>query len=40
MTVPLDGTDGENRAADELGAAFVEEIEECRPADRRPSGLS
>ena len=38
--MPQDGTEGESRAADELGAAFVEEILKCRPADRRPSGLS
>ena len=39
LNVPQDGTEGESRAADEPGAAFVEEVLKCRPADRRPFGL-
>ena len=35
LTVPQDGTEGENRGADEPSAAFVEEVSKCRPAFAR-----
>ena len=35
LTVPQDGTEGENRDADEPSAAFVEEVSKRRPAFAR-----